>query len=131
MVAEPDATSFVRPDWASDSFELRTVTLQATEGRVRPATDVYELYWAHLIRDTTIGQVAYWARRLLLRRTVPRPLLPAWLLVWGLLLGLAVVLLAQLAGSWALPRWQFDRPSARRGSTSSNRCTPTAGTTGS
>lgn len=105
VVAERDSASFVKPDRVSDSFELRTVTFQATEGRVRPTTDVYELYWAHLIRDTTLGQVADWARRLLLRRGVPRPLWPAWLLVWGLILGVAVVLLGQFAGVWDLPRW--------------------------
>ena len=40
----------------------------------RPTTDVYELYWAHLISDTTVGQVYGWAFRLL--RTPKRNVTP-------------------------------------------------------
>ncbi len=105
VVAEPDATSFVKPDRQSGSFELRSVTFQATEGRVRPTTDVFELYWAHQIRDTSLGQVLDWARRLALRRGVPRPLWPAWTLMWLVMGALAVVLLGRLAGLWKLPGW--------------------------
>lgn len=105
VIGEADSESDVRPDRVSDSFELRTVTFKATDGRVRPTTDVYELYWAHLIRDTTLAQVGSWASRLLLRRNIPRPLLPAWLLVWGVLLTLLVTAIGQLAGVWDLPSW--------------------------
>lgn len=106
VLSGADATEtpglWVKPDYFSDSYELRRLTLEAT--KTRPATDVYELYWAHIIRDTSLAQIAAWMRRLLLRYPVPRPLRPWWLLVW-LLIGLA---LAGVAGSLAgieIPTW--------------------------
>ncbi|MDQ0864781.1 hypothetical protein [Arthrobacter globiformis] len=69
---------WVKQDTLSGSFEMRKVTIPAaagTEGREgRPTTHVYELYWAHLIVDSTVGQVLAWMKSLLMRRDVP-PLL--------------------------------------------------------
>lgn len=58
--------SYVKPDYASKLFEMRTVSVPGDQAAGRPTTDVYELYWAHLIRDTTLMQVYGWALRLLL-----------------------------------------------------------------
>lgn len=81
---------WIKPDRRSGSFELRKVTLQTDfEGKL-PSTDVFELYWAHLIRDTRLGQVIGWARKLLLRRPPPR-LRGAWVTLW--LLFVAVIAL--------------------------------------
>lgn len=88
---------WVKPDTVSDSFEMRKVTVPAlpasaaSEGM--PATDVYEMYWAHLILDSTVGQVMGWMKGLLLRR-VPPPLGPA---VWTARL-LSILILAVVAG---------------------------------
>ncbi len=106
VIADADAQSWVKPDMVSDSFELRRVTFKASDGRVRPTTDVFELYWAHQIGDTTLAQVADWVRRLLLRaRAVPRPLRPAWALVWTVIVAVTAAVLAQFLGLWDLPRW--------------------------
>jgi hypothetical protein len=99
VVSPNTADRWVRPDRISGSFELRSVMFEATAGREMPTTDVFELYWAHVIRDTTLAQVAGWARGLLLRRAVPRPLRPAWLLGWAVaaLVLAAIVVQALLA----------------------------------
>lgn len=90
----------VRPDRGSRSFELRRVNLSAT--RARPTTDVYELYWAHLVRDTTLRQVLTWMRRLLFRRVIPPPLRRARLMLIGLVVLVAVVMLvfSPAVGGW-------------------------------
>jgi hypothetical protein len=75
---------WVKPDRFSDSYELRRITLEATAQR--PTTDVFEFYWADVIRDTTLGQIGAWAERLLFRWPVPPPILPLWLLIWTVLL---------------------------------------------
>ena len=43
------------PEAARELFEMRMATVPRNEG-TRPTTDVYELYWAHLIRDTTVAR---------------------------------------------------------------------------
>lgn len=90
---------FVKPDRLSPLFEMRMVTVPRSDAS-RPTTDVYELYWAHLIRDTTLGQVYGWMVRLLLSKdtTIPTALLR---LVWVLRIGLVVALAAAawLAGT--------------------------------
>ncbi|MGJ7488581.1 hypothetical protein ACSFA2_25170 [Variovorax sp. LT2P21] len=82
---------FVKPDLVSSLFEMHMATVPRIDGR-RPTTDVYELYWAHLIRDTTAAQVYGWLLRLLFSRdaTIPRTLIR---LVWvfRVALGIAVV----------------------------------------
>jgi hypothetical protein len=74
--------AWVKPDRLSDSFELRKTAFRGSSDGAIPNTDVYEFYWAHMIRGTTLGQVLAWARRLLLRGSVPRPLRPAWVVLW-------------------------------------------------
>lgn len=55
---------FVKPDYVASLFEMRMATVPRIDG-TRPTTDVYELYWAHLMRDTTVAQVYGWVLRLL------------------------------------------------------------------
>lgn len=74
------ADRWVKPDLLSDSFELRRVQFDQAGGQ--PHTRVYELYWAHLLRDTTMGQVSSWLRGLLLRWPPPRTLRVQWWLAW-------------------------------------------------
>lgn len=78
-----------KPDRLSESFELRRLVVDGT--RSRPATDCYELYWAHHMAGNTLAHLWPLARLLLLRwpTRVPRVLLPLWALTWTLLVGLA------------------------------------------
>lgn len=92
-----------KPDRASSLFELRRITLKATDRQARPSTDVYELYWAHIIRDTTLSQVGSWLRQLLFRWPVPEKLLPVWAVTWIVIALLAAAALARLGG-WS-PAW--------------------------
>ncbi len=58
---------YIKPDYVSSLFEMRMAT--APKGHsLRPATDVYELYWAHTIQDTTLPQVYSWLVRLIFSR---------------------------------------------------------------
>ena len=97
-----DEESWSKPDRASRLFELRRITLKATDGLERPRTDVYELYWAHIVRDTTLSQVASWLRQLLFRWPVPRKILPAWLLSWFLIVLFIAAGAARFVG-WSPP----------------------------
>lgn len=92
----------VKPDRGSRLFELRRVSIGAMPRKNLPTTDVFELYWQHIIRDTTTHQVTTWARRLLLRRHIPRPLRAPWLLVMTLLVVVSAVLIFGVAtrASW-------------------------------
>ena len=81
---------WVKPDRHSKSFELRKVTFSGDFERQPPRTDVFELYWAHLIRDTQLGQVIGWARKLLLRRPPPA-LRGAWVTLWLVILAVAAL----------------------------------------
>jgi hypothetical protein len=67
---------YVKPDYISPLFETRTISVPGNQSARRPTTDVYELYWAHLIRDTTPGQVYGWMLRLFLspHRRIPATL---------------------------------------------------------
>jgi len=100
-VFEEDAgeAHFVKPDRLSSLFEMRMVTVPRNDGS-RPTTDVYELYWAHLIRDTTLAQVYAWVWRLLWsdRESIPRSLTT---LVWSIriALGIAAAALLWLGGT--------------------------------
>jgi uncharacterized protein YndB with AHSA1/START domain len=101
-------TSYVKPDRVSGSFELRTVAFDPTPRQAEPTnpnTDVYELYWAHLMRDTTVGQVLDWFRHLLLRRNVPRPLVPLWGAIWLTILAIFGGWAAHMLGLWHPPSW--------------------------
>ncbi|HUR33849.1 MAG TPA: hypothetical protein VM032_08635 [Vicinamibacterales bacterium] len=91
-----DQELWVKPDRFSDSFELREVTLKAS--RSRPTTDVYEFYWAHVITDTSLTQVASWLQRLLFRWRVPAAIRPLWVLAWIAIVATAAVFTASVAG---------------------------------
>ena len=70
---------FLKPDYVSPLVGAESVTVPGRWSINRPTTDVYELYWAHLLRDTTVGQVYGWALRLVLltpRRNVSPRLRP-------------------------------------------------------
>lgn len=70
---------FVKPDYVSPLVGATSVTVPGRWSMNRPTTDVYELYWAHLLRDTTVGQVYSWALRLVLltpRRNISQQLRP-------------------------------------------------------
>ena len=95
---------FTKPDYVSPLFDMRIVTVPGRWSEQRPTTDVYELDWAHLIRDTTVGQVYGWAIRLLLApsRNLPRTLIRH---VWAVRITLVAVLAAAgwlaASGTWA------------------------------
>ena len=77
--------SWVKPDHYAGLYDVRRLTVEASD--TRPTTDVFECYWAHLIRDTTLDQLGAWFQRLLLRRQVPPPLRVWWALSWVLAVG--------------------------------------------
>lgn len=86
---------FVKPDHVTSLFEMRMATVPRFEDK-RPTTDVYELYWAHLIRDTTLSQVYGWILRLAFSRKskIPKTLIR---LVWLLRI---IGVLALVAFAW-------------------------------
>ena len=73
---------FIKPDYVTPLFEMHMATVPRNDA-MRPTTDVYELYWAHLIRDTTVAQVYGWMLRLMSSggHKIPHTLIK---LVWGL-----------------------------------------------
>lgn len=94
---------WIKPDRMSDLFELRRATISGSDKR--PITEVYECYWAHIIRDTTPEQLYSWISRLLLRKGVPQSLKFIWACSWfvilaGLISGI-VLLLAREEAKWA------------------------------
>lgn len=111
----------IKPDYVTNSYEMRQATLGET--KERPTTDVYEFYWAHIIRDTTPSQILSWIRSLLFRRlkSVPRRLRVHWIFAWLVILAAVGSAIASFAGlkftgwlaigSWALAStpilWKF------------------------
>lgn len=73
-----------KPDQYDDTYELRRVTLSATARM--PKTDIFEVYWASLVRDTRLDHVTSWVRSLMFRspRRVPRHLRAYFWSVWVL-----------------------------------------------
>ncbi|MDD2660334.1 MAG: hypothetical protein PHY54_11770 [Methylococcales bacterium] len=96
--------SWVKPDDYSDSYELRMVKFKGTNEK--PTTDVYEFYWANIIRDTTLNQISSWLFSLLFRRptSVPCKLFPIWLFTWLMILIAIGVTVAHFAGI-EIVRW--------------------------
>lgn len=90
---------FIKPDYVSSLFEMHMATVPRVDA-ARPTTDVYELYWAHLIRDTTLMQVYGWLLRLVGSRDskIPRTLIR---LVWVVRIVLVMVL---AAAAWLMTR---------------------------
>jgi hypothetical protein len=103
VLADGSAPMWVKPDRVSGSYDLHRLTVPASE--TRPITDVFEFYWAHVIRDTTIGEFGSWLRRLLLRWQMPRPLRPLWVLAWTMVLMLVGLGVAWLVNEPALTSW--------------------------
>ncbi len=70
-----------KPDFVSDSFELRRLTTIKNCAGVR--TDFYEFYWAHLMDGHRWRHVTAWARLLLFRWpwTVPPKLRGLWVIL--------------------------------------------------
>lgn len=100
---EVNERMWVKPDRVSGSYELRRITLSNSE--TRPMTDVFEFYWAHVIRDTTLFQIGAWLKRLLGRWRVPAPLRPMWVLAWAVIVMAGGFALAGALGADTLTRW--------------------------
>lgn len=100
------AAYFVKPDAISPLFEMRMATVPRSDGH-RPTTDVYELYWAHLVRDTSVTQVLGWMKRLLLS---PMSIVPSTLRRHIIGLRILCLLSAVLAAAWFLNRDVFPAP---------------------
>ncbi|PSB28229.1 SRPBCC domain-containing protein [Stenomitos frigidus] len=98
---------WIKPDQYSNSYELHRVTIKGTKDQ--PTTDIFECYWAHIIRNTTLDQVSAWVWWLLFRWPVPKPIFPWWLLVWILILAVLVAAITALAGV-KLVGWAFALP---------------------
>ncbi len=81
----PDELKWSKPDYSSPLFELRKITLAASYNKSRPTTDFFELYWAHVIRDTTLADILAWFKLLLLRNP-PSKFFRVWLTVWAIIL---------------------------------------------
>ena len=64
-----------KPDRLSSSYEMRRYQVKKDRGQRRPATDVYELYWADKVPGTVVGHSLAWLRGQLLRW--PRDVSPA------------------------------------------------------
>lgn len=84
---------YTKPDYISPLFEMRTFSVPGDQAVRRPTTDVYELYWAHLIRDTTLGQVYSWMLRLFLspRHQIPTTLRRHVYVARGIVLAVTVL----------------------------------------
>ena len=94
---------FVRPDYRSKLIEMRMVSVPRSD-RERPTTDVYEFYWAHLVRDTTLSQVYGWLMRLLFAsgNVLPQTLVKhVWTLRIVLVLALLSIGVAIYRGDWS------------------------------
>ena len=79
--------SWSKPDERNRSFELQLVTTETDKNGRR--CDFFEYYWAHRVTGTTWEHVRAWMFGLMLRNpftNVPRGVLPAWLVMWLLLL---------------------------------------------
>jgi hypothetical protein len=121
VLGNKKTSAWIKPDRLSQSFELRMATLNSDDQR--PTTDVFEIYWAHIIRDTTLDQLASWLAGLLMRWplrripvnctaipsrkktwtwNVPGAIFPLWLFVWSILLiGLLMVVGSVLQTGWS------------------------------
>jgi hypothetical protein len=97
---------WVKPDRTSQLFELRKVSIEGKRKLNLPTTDIYELYWAHLLRDTTVAQVLRWSLGVLFTRRprLPKSLRPHLWVLRGLVVVAVVLILASLvAGPSFLP----------------------------
>ena len=72
------------PDRRTGSLDLSRITTKANKAGMR--TDFFELYWADLFTGNTLQHLSSWLRGLLLRWPlhVPKDVLGAWVLLWGM-----------------------------------------------
>jgi hypothetical protein len=77
---------WVMPDNISENYELRKITAKSNEERT--TTDFFEYYWAHNMRNTSLGHIIPWFKTLLLvnPKNVSRRLMPVWLFSWLLII---------------------------------------------
>ena len=91
---------FIKPDYISPLYDLRTISVPRNNRsrHARPTTDIYELYWADLILDTTLPQVYSWILKLATSKDgrISKTLLP---LVWAIRI---LLILALLAFAWLM-----------------------------
>jgi hypothetical protein len=91
---------FVKPDYISPLYELRTISVPRDNAsrHARPTTDIYELYWADLILDTTFTQAYSWILKLAFSkdRRISKSILP---LVWAIR---SLLILVFLAFAWLM-----------------------------
>ncbi len=83
-----DVIFWDKPDPESGNYETRKMTMR--EGPNHSTTDFYEFYWAQHMRTTNSSHVWDWLQSVAFRwphKISPR-LLPVFLFVWGLFLGL-------------------------------------------
>lgn len=85
-----------KPDRRNRSYELRRITTESLDNR--GSTDFFEFYWAHLIEGTTWEQVKSWIFDLLWRwpSRVPEKMIPAWIVLWVISIGVALCGLVSL-----------------------------------
>lgn len=82
---------YSKPDRLSDGFELRRLRAHGS----RPATDLYEFYWAHRMPVASWGRLVEWTRLLLWRPRgdVPPKVARLWLAGWATAIAFGSVLL--------------------------------------
>jgi hypothetical protein len=111
-IVPPGATqTYFKPEAITGNFELRRITTRPWTGADARRVDFFEFYWAHLMRDTRLGDVVAWLVRLLVRSParVPTRLIGGWLAGLALLIvAFSLALLAQFApdrSPLGLSRW--------------------------
>jgi hypothetical protein len=98
-----DASIHLKPDLLSPLYDMHMYRVRGDLASQRPPTDVYELYWANLMRDTTLGQVVRWVIPLFF---APNKRITPTLLkhVWGLRL-LVILIVAAAGWTWHSGTW--------------------------
>ncbi len=105
--AVPPLIRRYKPDLLDDTFELRRVSIDPRNAGY-PRTDLYELYWAHLMPGSQLSDITGWAAHLLWRspRRMPSALRGWWFVIWALVVVVVGCAVAGMVG-WlaALPAW--------------------------
>jgi hypothetical protein len=86
-----DPPYYSKPDLLSQGFELRRLT---TPGNIRPRTDFFEFYWAHLMPKAPWSKIIDWAWLMMRRKVqdVPVKFQWIWLVLWiGFCLFIALI----------------------------------------
>jgi len=88
--------SWMAPDTKTGSTELYRITTAPTDDGYR--VDFYEMYWADIMRGSTLSHLRAWVGGLLLRwpHHVPPDVIGIWLLLW---LSLALLVFFALAAA--------------------------------